>query len=67
MTTCKELEAKRKQLAAIEFDVKDKRCFMLDPSNTVVRLKRYSVVHHLSHDTIEKALEGFRQLEDIAT
>ncbi|CAN7976686.1 unnamed protein product [Ixodes persulcatus] len=63
--TLKTTEAKRRLLALKRFCIKDKACFLLDPNKAEVRLKVHWFPHHVSDETVRRALEGFGKVEEV--
>lgn len=64
--TMKSLAAKHRLLAAGEIQVKGKRCLVLDPNKTEVRVKLHWIPYHMPNHTIRAALEGYGRIEEIS-
>ncbi|KAG0412870.1 hypothetical protein HPB47_009991 [Ixodes persulcatus] len=63
--TLKTTEAKRRLLALNRLCIKDKACFLLDPNKAEVRLEVHWLPHHVSDETVRRALEGYGKVEEV--
>ncbi|KAM7281003.1 hypothetical protein ISCGN_006487 [Ixodes scapularis] len=65
IVTLKTSLAKKKLLSAATFEVKGKRCVVIDPEKSEVRLKLHWLPFHLPDDVVKKNLEPYGKVEDV--
>lgn len=65
MVTLKSLSAKQRLLNAQTLEVKGRRCLVIDPNKSEVRLKLHWIPYHLPDENVKKALEPFGQVEEV--
>lgn len=65
MVTLKSLSAKQKLVNLGAFEAKGRRCVVIDPNKSEVRLKLHWIPFHLPDETVKKALERYGKVEDI--
>ncbi|KAM7310283.1 uncharacterized protein ISCGN_007196 [Ixodes scapularis] len=57
--------AKDRLLASQELLIKGKRCILIDPKNSEIRLKIHWVPYHVSDDTVRRALEKYGKVHEV--
>ncbi|KAM7306624.1 uncharacterized protein ISCGN_010327 [Ixodes scapularis] len=65
MVTLHSLAAKHKLASAKELLVKGKRCLVIDPDKTEVRLRLHWVPYHVTDDNVKTALEPYGRVEEV--
>ncbi|KAM7301311.1 uncharacterized protein ISCGN_016830 [Ixodes scapularis] len=66
MVTLKSLAAKQKLVAMGTFEAKGRRCLIIDPDKTEVRLKLHWIPFHVPDEPVKTALEAYGKVEEIA-
>lgn len=65
LVTLKSLAAKQELLAAKKFEVKGKRCLVLDPNLFEVKMKVCWVLFHVHNDSLPIALQRYGKVKEI--
>ncbi|CAN7949567.1 unnamed protein product [Ixodes hexagonus] len=65
MVTLKTPLAKQKLVSVASFEAKGKRCVVIDPKKSEVRLKLHWIPFHLPDDVVKRALEPYGKVEDV--
>ncbi|KAM7284303.1 hypothetical protein ISCGN_001400 [Ixodes scapularis] len=66
MVTLKSPTAKQRLVDAQAFEVKGRRCLVIDPDKAEVRLKLHWIPFYIPDDNVKKALEQYGKVEEIA-
>ncbi|XP_037576921.1 uncharacterized protein LOC119459168 [Dermacentor silvarum] len=64
--TTHSMAAKEVLVEARELRIKGKRCLVIDPNDSQVRVKLHWLPYHISDDAIRKALEPFGKIEEVS-
>ncbi|KAM7314672.1 uncharacterized protein ISCGN_004456 [Ixodes scapularis] len=65
MVTLRSPTAKQRLVDAQVFEVKGRRCLVIDPDKAEVRLKLHWIPFYIPDDNVKKALEQYGKLEEI--
>lgn len=66
LVTLKSAAAKEKLAAAKAFEVKGRRCVIIDPDRAEVRLKLHWIPFYMPDDCVKKALEPYGKVEEVS-
>ncbi|XP_075553483.1 uncharacterized protein LOC142586111 [Dermacentor variabilis] len=65
--TTNSMAAKQVLVDAKELRIKGKRCLVIDPNDSQVRVKLHWLPYHISDDAVRKALKPYGKIEEMST